>query len=122
MDETLQFIVMVDSQLYIPQIVEGLLELLEGSERRKANSLDVAGNWIEIWSNDDADESLANGPNRHWNFRFRLESTPLTETISEDHQVETAKSICDGLQQLDCDVVLCANFEARLPQFGPHEA
>ena len=115
MEETLQFVIMVQSEEGRESLLTVLLSSFGEATRRKANSCDLRENWIEIWENDDADAVLANQPDTGYlHFRWRLESTPMKQEVTESAQIQLAKDIVSCLEAHGCRCVVCANFEDLL--------
>jgi len=112
MEETLQFLVMVEGPSERSSIVDALLRDFPDAIRLKENSCDLRGNWIEVWHNEDFFPSPGrDGRDGYLYFRYQLESTPLDRSISEADQIELAKDILAALRGSGWKAVLCANFE-----------
>jgi hypothetical protein len=109
-----QFIVMVDhGGGDRSRLVDGLVAAFPGAVRRKENSADLRGNWVQVWANDDADEKLAADPDTGYlHFRWRVEVTPLDAAADEDHQVALARDLLQHFRAGRAEVL--ANFEDRL--------
>ncbi|MFI4850846.1 MAG: hypothetical protein ACIAZJ_17170 [Gimesia chilikensis] len=117
MDSALQFIIMLNTDLTISSIIKQMSAGLREARGRKVNSIDFEGNWIEIYQNDDYDESQTETEDGFLFYCYRLEATPLSKEITLSRQINTTRTICQNLQQLNVDIFLCANFEDQLPEF-----
>ena len=115
MDGTLQFLVMVDADLDRPGMVQAVLDRFPEATPLKENSCDLRGNWLEVWDNEDADREQAADPDDGYlHFRWRVEVTPLDDTLDEDHQVRLARDLRDCFAAVGRDAVVAANFEHRV--------
>jgi hypothetical protein len=115
MEETLQFLVMVEGPSERSSIVDALLREFPDAIRRKENSCDLRGNWIEVWQNSDFSPPRARDEHDEYlYFRYRVESTPLGKSISEADQIDLATGILAALRGSGWKAVLCANFEDAL--------
>ncbi|MEU4561121.1 hypothetical protein AB0F72_22290 [Actinoplanes sp. NPDC023936] len=109
------FIVMVDSATGWVRLLEDLITAFSGAVQVKANSCDLRGNWLEISPNDDADEKLATDPDTGYHyFRWRIEVTPLNESVGEDNQVLFARALLQHFRSGGARAEVLANFEDRL--------
>lgn len=113
-DETLQFIVMADGDLSEPQLLNAIIARFPDARRVKGNSCDVRGNWVEIWENEDADPKLAGGEDGYMFYGWRIEATPMTDDIDEDHQIAFARDLMAYLRDAGMRTVVAANFEDRV--------
>lgn len=115
MSEGLQFIVMVDGDMSEGALLQSVCDAFPDAVRLKAHSCDVRGNWLEIWHNEDADPGLARADDDgHLYYRWRVELTPTTESVDEDHQVALARALIATFESLGGRAVVLANFEACL--------
>jgi hypothetical protein len=114
MEETLQFLVMVDSRLDDSGLLALVMEQFPDAVRRKRHSCDVHGNWLEIWENESADAALIGGEDGFLHYAWRVEVTPLTDDLDEDHQVKLARDLRTCFERAGARAVVCANFEDRV--------
>jgi hypothetical protein len=115
MSGTLQFVVMVDGEVGEAALLQSVLGRFPDATRLKAHSCDVRGNWLEIWHNDDADPELARGDeDGYLHYRWRVELTPMSDTLDEDHQVELARALIAVFREAGGRSVVLANFEDRV--------
>ncbi len=115
MEETQQFLIMIDAPNKREAIIDFLVEYFNDAVRLKSNSCDLKGNWIEVWRNENADpESTQDEQTGYLHYRFRLEATPVNKEVAETDQVELAKEITACLEKHGCRCVICANFEHLL--------
>ena len=110
MDETLEFLVMVDDADGLP---EAILRHFPEAVRRKENSCDLRGNWIEVWPNDDADRDLVGGDEGYLYYAWEVQATPVVD-VDEDHQVRLARELVSCFRALGGTAVVAANFEDRV--------
>ena len=115
MNETLQFLVMVDGECSREEITDRLVEEFPEAIRLKENSCDLRENWIEVWYNEDYDRiSAQDDEDGYLYFRYRVEVTPLGERVKEVDQIDLAKAIVAAIRKKGLTAVICANFENRL--------
>jgi hypothetical protein len=115
MSGTLQFIIMVDGDVGEAELLQSVLSRFPDATRLKAHSCDVAGNWLEIWHNDDADPGLARSEDDGYlYYRWRVEVTPMSDALNEDHQVELARGLLAAFTSAGGRPVILANFEHRV--------
>jgi hypothetical protein len=115
MSGTLQFIIMVDGDIGEAELLRSVLDRFPDAVRLKAHSCDVGGNWLEIWHNDDADVDLARTDEDGFlYYRWRVELTPMTDDLNEDHQVELARGLLAAFEAVGGRSVVLANFEDRV--------
>ncbi|BBH70841.1 hypothetical protein ACTI_75260 [Actinoplanes sp. OR16] len=114
--EDVQFIVMVDSsETERSRVVDSLLAGFPGARRRKENSCDIRGNWLEVCANDDADEKLAADPSTGYEyFRWRIEVVPLERGSGEEHQITFARDLLRHFGERGARAEVLADFEDRL--------
>jgi hypothetical protein len=75
----------------------------------------LRGNWIEVWENKDADQELAEGEKEGFlYYRWRIESTPMKENITEAEQVQLARDLQSCFKSAGFKAVVCANFEDQI--------
>lgn len=113
MEPTLQFIVMVDSELGESQLLDAVLSRFPDARRLKAHSCEVAGNWMEIWGNEDADPEATSGEDGYLFYSWRVELTPLG-AADEDHQIRLARDLKACFTDLGATAEVCAAFEDRV--------
>lgn len=118
MEKTLQFIVMIDSDLAVDALVTQCVDSLERAVRVKRHSFDFASNWLELSENEDFDHVSSKGDDGFLYLRYRMEATPQKRGITVDEQIAVARSLCECLSRNSTRVILCANFEDKLPQFA----
>jgi hypothetical protein len=114
---TLQILVMVQVSADVGDgdLLALVLRRFPGAARVKSNSCDVRGNWLEIWHNEDADQSLADDTeDGYLYYRWRVEVTPLDARLDEDHQVALARALRDCFAEAGARAVVCASFEDRV--------
>ena len=115
MNETDQFLIMINTSYDEKELMEFLTNCFPNSIRNTINSFDLQDHWIEIWKNENADEQMSKDPEEGYlYFRWRIEVTPLRKKILQIHQVEFAKNIVSCLENKGCNCVICANFEHLL--------
>ena len=115
MEKNLQFLIMVETEYSRAELIKLLISELKGAIPYKLNSLDYNGNWIEIWSNEEADSKLAMDKITGYQFfKWRLEVTPMKNGITEKKQVILSKYLKTYLESFGCKCVICANFEHLL--------
>jgi hypothetical protein len=112
--ETLQFLVMVDGNMDRAALLAAIQRTFPDAVRRKENSCDLRGNWIEIWANESADATLAGGPDGYLYYQWRVEANPTDDSVDEDHQVELARALVRCFEELGARPVVAANFEDRV--------
>ncbi len=114
MEEGLLFLIMVDADRDRQAVLKLILDQFPDAIRRKANSCDLRGNWIEVWENEGADANLAVGEKGYLYFKWRVEVTPLNKSITEIEQVELARALLSCFQSAGCKAVVCADFEDKV--------
>jgi hypothetical protein len=115
MSGTLQFIIMVDGDVGEADLLQSVLGRFPDAVRSKAHSCDVGGNWLEIWHNDDADADLArDDEDGYLYYRWRVELTPMSDGLDEDHQVRLARGLLATFEAVGGRPVVLANFENRV--------
>src|SRR5215467_9989380 len=88
----LQFLIMVNSGLTLEDLVRSLREQLPSARSTRFRSFDWSNNWVQVWRNDDHDESiLSDGNEGFLYYPFRIEVSPIEKNTSLEHQVNTAK-------------------------------
>ena len=115
MKENLQFLVMVDTDKDRQWILQRILDRFLDAAKKKSNSCDLRGNWLEIWENEGANSELSkDAENGYLYYKWRIEVTPVAFSVGEDKQVQLAKELASYLKEAGCRVVVCANFEDKL--------
>lgn len=112
--ETLQFLVMVDSDQDDRALLAMILSRFPDAVGRKENSCDLRGNWIEIWANEDADPGLMTGADGYLYYPWRVEATPIEDGVGEEQQIELARELVRCFGSTGAPPVVCANFEDRV--------
>lgn len=113
--DDLPFLVMVDGAKSRAELMRFVVDSFPEALRRKSNSCDLRGNWLEIWANENADDALSADPETGYlEYRWRVEVTPLSPGITEAEQIELARALRDHLRAAGCKAVVCASFEDKL--------
>ncbi len=114
MQEMLQFLVMVDSELNDSALLALVLTSFPDAVQVQQHSCDVRGNGLEIWANDSDGAESVSEEDAYLGYPWRVEVIPLTATVDEDHQVALARGLRDCFQRAGATAVICAGFENRV--------
>ena len=115
MVDSLQFLVMVETEKNRQDVLNILLNQFMEATQMKSNSCDLKGNWIEIWENQDADPILSKNEEEGFlYYRWRVEVTPLKNGVEEAKQVQLARDLDLCFKSAGFRAVVCANFEDKL--------
>lgn len=106
----LSFILMVDGTIDQDSLIDLVASAVPRAQKIKRRSLDAVDNWLEIKKNEDFGAQPADGPDGFLYFRFRLEVTPKSRRLDEQHQVRFASSLQSVLESNGLRVELCASF------------
>lgn len=111
----LQFLVMANCDLSLQELAACLKEKLPEAAWVRSQSFDWSNNWIQVWKNDDHDDSMLSDIDEGFlYYPYRIEVSPTGETKDLDHQINLAKHLKNILESLGCDAVICADFEELL--------
>jgi hypothetical protein len=112
---TLQFILMIDTEISTEEVVTKIVSAFNDSERSKNNSCLTRQNFIEVSNNEDSDFVMSlDEEDGFLYYPIRLEATPIDIKVTEEHQIQLAQNIVEILTFHNCRVVVCANFEDKI--------
>jgi hypothetical protein len=113
--QELLFLVMVNSERELDEVVASLLALLPGAIRRTPRSLDWEGNWIQVSASDSYDEDNSqDGDEGFLYYRYRVEVSPRSDGATVAGQVSIARRLLEFFRGLGVQAVVCAEFEELL--------
>lgn len=94
MEETLQFLLMVDANNDCETLSKIILDNFSDAIAHKSNSCYLRKNFIEIWENEDADSTLSQDNEKGYlHYKCRVEVTPLKEGVREAEQIQLVKDL-----------------------------
>jgi hypothetical protein len=73
-----------------------------------------SGHQIDIRRNEIAMPGGGSGEDAYLDFPWIIECVPTTRHVSEDQQIELARTMRDVLKSLGCIAVVAANFEDQV--------
>ncbi|MET7705462.1 hypothetical protein [Micromonospora sp. NPDC005189] len=115
MQTTLQFLIMVDGPLTAAELLDRIRTRLPDAVPYRRDSVDVRGNLLEINPNEDADPQLAaTDEDDYLYFRWRVELTPMDNTVDEGHQIGLARELLRAIEGPQARATVCAAFEDRV--------
>ena len=116
MEETLQFLVMVEGPADEATVLDLVRTGLPDAVPYRRGSVQVRGNLLEINHNEFADPRLAatDPDDGFLSFGWRVELTPADATVDEDHQILLARALVRTFEHAGAQAVVCANFEDRV--------
>lgn len=78
-------------------------------------SFEWSGNCVEVWPNEDYDESLTSDPEEGYlYYKYEIVVYPIDGDESVERQVSIAKHLKSALESLGCSAVIGAAFEELL--------
>jgi hypothetical protein len=115
MELTLQFLLMIDTDMSTEEVTTKIASSFPGSQRFKDNSFTIEGNFVEVSINELSDLTLSvDEEDGFLYYPVKLESTPLDKKHTEYQQIKLAQNIVNFLILCQCKVVVCANFEKKI--------
>jgi hypothetical protein len=119
MSYELQFLIMVDTEIEHEELIASLKEKLVGVREEispaKFRTFYWSGNCVQVWLNEDYDESLVSDPEDGFlYYRYKIEVFPTDGDKGVERQVNIAKQLKGVLESLGCTAVICADFEELL--------
>ena len=113
--DTLQILLMVEADLDRPAVLASVMTYFTDAVPRKENSCLLRGNLLEIWPNEDADPVQSrSGEDPYLYYRWRVEVTPMEDSLDEVHQIALARELRSALETTGALVEVLAAFEDRL--------
>lgn len=111
----LQFLIMVDTEMLLDELIEEICVNLPDARPVRPRSFDWRGNWVQIWENDDY-EPAASRPqtDAFLYFRYRMEVSPMSENAQLQQQLEVARQLKRAVESTGAVAVVCADFEELL--------
>jgi len=80
----LQFLIFVNTTLDLEELVASLKGALGGISEESFRTFDWSGNWVQVWPNEDYDESLVSDPEEGYLcYRYRVEVSPIDGNLSD---------------------------------------
>jgi len=112
----LLFSIFVNTTLGLEELAASLkMALTASGELRWQSSFDWSGNCVEVWPNEDYDESLVSDPEEGFlYYRYTIWVYPIDDDESVDRQINIAKHLKTALESLGGGAVICADFEELL--------
>lgn len=119
MSYELQFLIMVETRIEHEELIASFKEKVgdagEEISPAKFRTFYWSGNCIQVWMNEDYDESLVSDPEDGFlYYRYKIEVFPTDGEKSVERQVNIAKQLKGALESLGCTTVICADFEELL--------
>lgn len=118
MSEELQFLVMANCHLDLPDFMKSLgsglkIELKE-EELFRFRSFYYARNWVQVDYNEDYDEELMKtDEDAFLYYKYRIEVSP-TEDVTLEEQIHLTKIFTQVISNIGGEVVIGADFEELL--------
>lgn len=116
-EEILEFIVMVNGGDTKSEVIRAVTERIPDASGAGEDACEVRGNQIEVWHNEDADQSRAaddEDEEGYLYFRWRLEVAPVSDETGAEEQVGLAGELLGAFREREWAAVLAATFEDRV--------
>ena len=121
MDRDLSFLVMVDGEIELQELLETIQLAMPRARPWKRRTLKIDDYWIELRTNEDFDPRGSSDPTQGYlYFRYRLEATPISKKTALKTRHQLAKSLCQGLREAGLKVELCSQLVSEASRLhGP---